>query len=440
MSRRVITDVPEQTRERFPELREKWRAIGLSTADTNKEAAAAEIAKIYTNAGDKVPEHFVYVYSPSAGAMAAEWLDMFPTPEMEWVVLEFGRTIPYYVFMWLIKGAPFDWRNILAYFDVDAELPGLAAALDGDYSALVVNPADGKDHAAFVADEGGIYATPFYHDFWNERGLGSGRETPEERFDKFWHDACVDQLGNMAAGPHDATWLAYYDMWANDPTIREMYPEVQGEISPVLPHIEYAKHAGWWQPFVDLVIIQRRPSQIHLNAQQELHNPNGLAVEYKDGSGIGMWTNIPINANLLMYPPTAEEILGQTNSEIMRILIEKWVMTGVVNILEPGSHYNPTLVNKDATGELWHLSNIPNMPDGEGIHILHVENGTPQLDEHGREIGKYYYIPVPIYNDLRPDPNSGWARKGMRFETAHEAVAYTYYRLPEDYPIDTPRS
>ncbi len=51
-------------------------------------------------------------------------------------------------------------------------------------------------------------------------------------------------------------------------------------------YLDIAQCAGYWTPYENLVIVQDRPKQLHLNAAGRLNNPNGPAVEYYDGYGI----------------------------------------------------------------------------------------------------------------------------------------------------------
>lgn len=461
---REITDVPEATRARFPEMREKWRAIGLSTDPMNKEMAARHALEAYDVAGEPRPDLIMYAFSPPAGAMTAQWMTVFEgenSEYMRWVVTQFPGTIPYFLFKFILSGAPFGWREKFTEVNLDEQLPELAQILDGSYEpfrsyaiACGLPFADEDDFTAFVLDDqGNPHATDFYERFWNGVFKHTGRRSwaesyrtnyrtenmsfAEMLFNGYWEDARSNHMSNMAAGPHDAAWLGYYEMWLTDPDIAKAYPDVPPEVEPVRPHIEYAKYAGWWQPYDECLIIQDRPSEIHLNAENQLHNPNGYAVAYRDGSGLGMWGNIPIDADLLMNAPSRDRILTESNSEIMRILIERWVMTGIVNIInDDNGNLLPgvTLVHQDETGILYHMENIPNQRDG--IHILHVVNGTPHIVD-GVIVDKFYYIPLPVFNSLlAPDR---WSQ-GPRFKTAREAVAFTYGMREHEYPVNIPRT
>ena len=94
---------------------------------------------------------------------------------------------------------------------------------------------------------------------------------------------------NALYGAHDANWLYYYLM------IRQEFGLVE-ETNELIALIELTKHVGWMWFGRTATIVTRRPDEIHLLTKhtpndvelpiQELHNPNGMALKYRDGTGV----------------------------------------------------------------------------------------------------------------------------------------------------------
>ncbi len=49
------------------------------------------------------------------------------------------------------------------------------------------------------------------------------------------------------------------------------------------PHVEVARHCGWFMPFDKVVIMCERPTEYHFDKAGKLHNARGPAVQYSDG-------------------------------------------------------------------------------------------------------------------------------------------------------------
>jgi hypothetical protein len=60
-------------RERLPALQEKWLTVGLSTGPADRRRAEAAVETAYRLVNLHPPAHVVWLDSPLAGALAAEW-------------------------------------------------------------------------------------------------------------------------------------------------------------------------------------------------------------------------------------------------------------------------------------------------------------------------------------------------------------------------------
>ena len=95
---------------------------------------------------------------------------------------------------------------------------------------------------------------------------------------------------NALYGQHDINWLMHYQFFRTECGLIK-------ETDQIVYLMELAKRCGWMWMNEDTTIVTRRPKSIHLlptkrevnGAVREirvLHNPNGLALEYADGTGV----------------------------------------------------------------------------------------------------------------------------------------------------------
>jgi hypothetical protein len=86
-----------------------------------------------------------------------------------------------------------------------------------------------------------------------------------------------EQASKASYGSFEAYWVSFYAF------ISEQLPvETHPLMSPV---IEVVKNCGLYWTFEDLVILTEKPVEIHMK-DKKLHNPDGLALKYRNGDGI----------------------------------------------------------------------------------------------------------------------------------------------------------
>lgn len=207
---------------------------------------------------------------------------------------------------------------------------------------------------------------------------------------------------------HMEYWLAFYDY----------IQEVVGiELKDIEPMITAAQNCGWWIPFEEVVILQHRPLEIHLDEEDRLHNTEGPAIKYRgdcEFSHVYVVHGVRVPKSLIDRNYTAEDVDNETNQEIKRIMIELFrnPETG-----EEGQHEyikaaNAEKISTDDFGTLWRKE----IKDDEDIMMVEVLNSTAEPD------GTYktYF--------LRVDPN---AYGGLENLPPRAAIASTF-REPDD--------
>lgn len=100
--------------------------------------------------------------------------------------------------------------------------------------------------------------------------VGNGSKVSEEEI--------KEQFSKASFGSFEAYWVAFYDFVAT---------ELPVERDPLIDIcIDIVKNCGVYWTLDKAVVISEKPVAIHLDNDKKLHNPNGLALEYKNGDGI----------------------------------------------------------------------------------------------------------------------------------------------------------
>ena len=82
-------------------------------------------------------------------------------------------------------------------------------------------------------------------------------------------------------------------------------------------------------PFVlfdeNTVYVSRKPTEIHFNDNDQLHNESGMSCEFADGWGIYSINGVAVDEQIVMRPETQtiQQIRDEQNEEVKRIRIER---------------------------------------------------------------------------------------------------------------------
>lgn len=136
--------------------------------------------------------------------------------------------------------------------------------------------------------------------------LGIGKDSP------------IECLNAQAFGCHDANWLGFYEFFKIECGIKEAN-KLDGLMG-------LASDCGWWAPLSDICILQHKPSKIHITQAGLLHNDSGPSILYRDGWKVWSIQGVRVNEKIVMHPETLtlDEINGEKNAEIRRIMIERF--------------------------------------------------------------------------------------------------------------------
>jgi hypothetical protein len=342
-SKKLEKLTPDQI-AKFPEYREKWLKIGLSTAPLDRTRAAKAIDKVYECAGLAAPKIKVFLDSPYAGAFGSVYLkelDKATKLNSDQVGNQVGNQV------WNQVGNQV-WDQV--WNQVWNQIRDQVGNQVWNQIRDQVRDQVGNQVGNQVRDQVWNQVWNQIRDqvrdqVWNQIRDQVGNQVwnqiRDQVRDQVWNqvgnqvwnqvwnqirdqvrdqvgdqvrdqvgnqvgnqvrDQVRDQVGNQVGdqvrdqvwdqvwkagyGSQDAGWLSFYNYFLEQTNLK-----VCEKLSGLT---EFAKEAGWFFPFENAVIITPRSSLIKLDDRGRLHCENGPAIQYPDGWSIYAWHGIRI--------------------------------------------------------------------------------------------------------------------------------------------------
>jgi len=239
---------------------------------------------------------------------------------------------------------------------------------------------------------------------------------------------------NGRGGAFWASWIAYISFMR----------DVLGWDDPVLERFKIdeilATSCGWVWWHENVLAISDRPQEIHRDNQGRLHNHSGPSISYRDGWALHHWHGVMVPAHVIEAPQTITlaEIDAANNAEVRRVMIERYGASHY--LLDSGAE----VIHHDAYGKLYRKE----LADDEPIMMVRVLNSTPEPDgtmtvEDARAIFGDAAVNAVFENmvaagfafDTAPRFKEYMLRVPPTVRTAHEAVAWTFGKTPEEYRL-----
>jgi hypothetical protein len=205
-----------------------------------------------------------------------------------------------------------------------------------------------------------------------------------------------EQLHLCGYGNVDAPWMAYYDVYLRDGR-QEAPPYME-----TLMHL--CQEVGYFWPLDQAFIASEFPMEIHLDAEHRLHNMDGPAYWFRDGTRFYYWHGVLVPERVITEDPNSwsvADIFAETNQEVRRARMERYGWERFAK--------DNTPIQFDDYGRLFHITTPE---DEEDLFIVEVENSTPEPDG----TYKMYYLRVP--------PGT---------ETARAGIAATFQMTADEY-------
>ena len=210
---------------------------------------------------------------------------------------------------------------------------------------------------------------------------------------------------NAIWGQHDAGWLSW---------VQVMQEIGVDEAKKIQPLQTIARNVCLWWPFTTMVFLAERAVSLHRDAAGRLHNPNGPAMQWADGWAIHAIHGVRVPDYVVEAPHTItlDQISGETNVEVRRVMIEqygwdRWIVDAELKAVDscpdPG---NP--------GYTIDLYDLPRSTFNEPLRIILVTNGAQEPD------GSRHRFGITVPTDCK---------------TALQAAAWTYGLESETYQL-----
>lgn len=125
-------------------------------------------------------------------------------------------------------------------------------------------------------------------------------------------------FGEQQGGSHAAGWMSYYSFFYHACHL--------DAVEPLRGLMQLSRNSGWWAAYEDVVILQHRHCNLHLDDDGRLHNEEDFAVEYRDGWGVYAINGVLLDEQIIRRPETQtiDQLKNEENEEVKRIRIDRY--------------------------------------------------------------------------------------------------------------------
>ena len=379
----MITKLTPEQEKLMSLFREKYLQIGLNTDRVDFEKAKSDICALYEWGGFSRPKQFYHFSSP----MIAElFINLLCNRDQL-------RDQLYDQLSDQISDQLSDQLSGQLYGQLYGQLRGqLYDQLSGQLSDQLRDQLRGQLR--------GQLRDQLYDQLYGQLSDQLYDQLRDQLYDQLYGQK-LSFMNTWFWGQQDAFWIAFYDFG------REIGVEYGTKtLNGLNIWKAITNDCHWFYPFLDLCIITDKPTGLHRDDPSRLHNENGLAIGYSDGWGIYAIHGVRVPDWVVLHPDqiTVEKINGESNSEIRRIMVQRYGFDRYIKDV------GATPLHTDETGTLYRLG--VNDENNDPITVVHVVNSTPEPDGTYKD----YFLMVP--------PNMNRAK---------QAVAWTFEMNERDY-------
>jgi hypothetical protein len=270
---------------------------------------------------------------------------------------------------------------------------GLVSIRDSLWEAVRLRSGEKELKKSLRLTPGVLGAVPFEWFLHQQSGLVM--ETLPESL----QTVMVESLGEVSIGL-ELDWIAFHDFC--DRHLGVKYES--GRLKRIRRWSEIGKCCYWWALYETTCFVSDRPTAIHLDARERLHNLGGPAMAFNDGWSLYAIHGCCVSERLVIQPEQVglEDLPLDENLEVLHATIE---LLGHERFLAAA---RARLIQADLFGRLYRIQ----FHDYEPLQLVEVMNATPEPDGSARR----HLLRVPL-----------------EVETAHEAVAWSFGRRTKDY-------
>ena len=194
-------------------------------------------------------------------------------------------------------------------------------------------------------------------------------------------DQLYDQLRDQHSRSVSWGWrLAWIEHWLHINTIPGVQP-VELETSTFARHWANALICHYWLPYKNVVIATEHPVDLHRDNQGRLHNPDGAAWLWADGTAVWALDGIRV-PSWVIYQPDPTRILTELgNTEQRRVAFARYGWDRAVE------HLNLSPVDVHEDPHMGVLYRLPGEVSEEPAALLVCRNASPDRDGTWRTYG-----------------------------------------------------
>ena len=262
---------------RLAENRARWLAQLKSTEPADRARAEDGARRMAAAAGFAEPKHFLWFDSPHAASWA--------------LAVVVARGYP-----WTSLLAPSALsRDEREHMDRARATLGNALGTTDDQRIVAAFGASRVSSLVFPPDPRNLFSDVLLNERYEldndvSSMVGVHDDDLERAESHFWRGA----RAVLSSGLYGKTGNLITQSYLNDHWFSMMADDEERIGTRVAPPFlsaafDVARSAGLWWPFENAVIFSERPAELHFNDQQLLHNAEGAALVYRDGSTVYAW-------------------------------------------------------------------------------------------------------------------------------------------------------
>lgn len=376
-TKKIITELTEEQKARFPEFIAKWVAIGLCTKPAERQKAESALGRLYTAAKLTIPRMY-WLPDPILGAMAARAYMLTA------LALRADMESPESI---VEDGGLGSTCGEVAEAAVDVCLPiacKVESLNDERRTAL---------YTMVAAAMNGTLAT-----VWPKANVPSKRK----RVARF--AVLAQQIADKNKSEITSAGIAYFggSLWAAYPAWADYFNLVCG-VKIDRSYLEMTESCGFYWTISDTAFLTERPSQINRDDRGRLHSFDGFAISYSSW-GLFYIHGVAVSGDIVMNPSsiTVKRIEEERNLEVKRIMINRYGLSKFM------ADSKAIIVQTDDYGDLMRKE----VPGDEAIVMVKLVNSTAEPDGTFKD----YFLRVP--------PTIKTAREGVAWSFSKEESHY----------------
>jgi hypothetical protein len=181
-------------------------------------------------------------------------------------------------------------------------------------------------------------------------------------------------------GNHTGPWLGYIEFFKDCMGYKK-------DLETLEPYLAIARAANWFWVVDNNLFVSERPTEFHLDENDELSNREGPAVAWGDEFSYYSIDGVRVPADIIEEPgsPTLDRINDTHNAEVKRIMVELYT-GGMAKYLE------------DSRAKLIDIDTIPvNSWDTSRVYtraLFDINTDNPILVATDGSTGRVYYLNV----------------------------------------------